>query len=168
GLDGLRRRTHLTFSPRPDRLTGSSARFILELQPGETRSGFITIDCLGTSEDTVLRSTFCSAIREARRALRRSTSRAAAVITSNDVFNESLRRSVSDLYMLITDTPEGPYPYAGVPWFSTVFGRDALITAFETLWLDPAIARGVLFHLAAHQANAVDPAADAEPGKILH
>jgi glycogen debranching enzyme len=96
--------------------------------------------------------------------MRQSSSRAAAIASSNELFNEAIRRSLADIYMLVTELPEGPYPYAGIPWFSTVFGRDALITASETLWADPQIARGVLFHLAAHQATTINPAADAEPG----
>src|SRR4029450_5563997 len=111
---------------------------------------------------------FFIALRDARRAIRASVSRAASVATSNSIFNEAVRRSVADLYLLVTNTPEGPFPYAGIPWFSTVFGRDALITALQTLWLDPEIARGVLGHLAANQTTEIDPASDAEPGKILH
>ncbi|SEG79273.1 amylo-alpha-1,6-glucosidase [Bosea lathyri] len=168
GLDKRRRTTTLTFDPAPTQLSGNLAVFTFDLGPGEARSLFAEINCGTHGMDHPSRRAFFIALRDARRARRSSASSAASIATSNEIFNEGVRRSVSDLYMLITDTPEGPYPYAGIPWFSTVFGRDALITALQTLWFDPAIARGVLLHLAANQAKTLDPASDAEPGKILH
>ncbi|WP_064711064.1 amylo-alpha-1,6-glucosidase [Rhizobium bangladeshense] len=168
GLDERKRTTRLSFMPEPAEIRNHLVTYDLDLEPHETKSLFIQIGCDQASADRLSRLSFFLALRDARRALRASSSRAASIATSNEVFNEVARRSISDLYMLITDKAEGSYPYAGVPWFSAVFGRDALITALQTLWLDPEIARGVLGHLAANQATKVDPASDAEPGKILH
>lgn len=168
GLDKKRRTTSLSFDPAPTELTGNRAVFSVDLEPGKARSVFIEVNCGAKGTDHPPRRAFFIALRDARRARRSSASRAASITTSNEIFNEGIRRSVSDVYMLITDTPEGPYPYAGIPWFSTAFGRDALISALQALWFDPKIAQGVLRHLAANQAKALDPASDAEPGKILH
>src|SRR6202008_3781884 len=111
---------------------------------------------------------FLRGLRSARRDLRLASRNATTVETGNDIFNEVLCRSMSDLCMLITDTPQGPYPYAGIPWYSTTFGRDGLITAMQMLAFRPQFARGVLRRLAAFQAKQDDPVNDAQPGKILH
>jgi glycogen debranching enzyme len=169
GLDHRARGTWLRFDPKPDRIELGRADFRLRLAPQERLIIYIEVRC--AAPEAKLPSPadgFFLAMRDARRALRRSAGRATAIETGNDIFNEAVRRAVCDLYMLVTDTEVGAYPYAGIPWYSTAFGRDALITAMMTLWMDPAIARGVLRYLAANQATATDPEADAEPGKILH
>ena len=169
GLDNTLRRTALYFDPVPDAISSSRVTFDLPLQPNKNHPIFIEICCGGEhSRRDTARRTFFSTARDVRRALRTASSRAASIETSSETFNEAISRSVSDLHMLITETPEGPYPYAGVPWFSTFFGRDAIVTALQTLWLEPDIARGVIRYLAAHQARVRDPVSDAEPGKILH
>ncbi|MBD8577289.1 glycosyltransferase [Pseudomonas syringae] len=168
GLDGRLRTTTVCFDPPPQRLDGDQAVFELSLQPGESRSLFMVIRCDAQGPAGAVRHAFFTSVRDARRELRTFSSRATAIQTSHEVFNEVVRRSISDLYMLMTKTEHGLYPYAGIPWYSTVFGRDALITALEMLWVDPGIARGVLGHLAAQQAQGLQADSDAEPGKILH
>lgn len=168
GLDDRTRMTRLRFDPAPARVEAGRAVFDIEVAPRQRAVIFVEIRCDDALPQRRPREHYLLSMIEARRALRQSSSRAASIATSNEIFNEAVRRSVSDLYMLVTDTPEGPYPYAGTPWFSAAFGRDAIITAYQTLWMDPALARGVLRFLAANQATAEDPAADAEPGKILH
>jgi glycogen debranching enzyme len=168
GLDGRRRTTRLRFDPVPKALSADTAIFDLDLAPRARCVLCLDAGCTDEVPDRPARPSFMLSIRAARRALRQSSSRAAAVATSNEIFDEALRRSVADLYMLMTDKDGGPYPYAGIPWFSTAFGRDAIITAYQMLWMDPAVARGVLCYLAENQATDEDASADAEPGKILH
>ena len=161
-------RTTIELAPAPQDLGAGRAVFDLSLDPGERRSLFVTIRCNGRADHDGCGRRFFTSMHAARRALREASRRVAAIETSNQVFNEVLCRSMADLSMLVTETPEGPYPYAGIPWFSTAFGRDGIITAAQLLWLDPTIAEGVLGFLAARQAREHRPAADAEPGKILH
>jgi glycogen debranching enzyme len=168
GLDKIERRTYLSFHPAPSTLSVGRAAYELELKPRSTRRIFVRCGVADRTYGEWSGRLFYRRMRDARHALRESSQRAASIEGSNSVFNEVVRRSVSDTYMLVTDTPQGPYPYAGIPWFSTPFGRDALVTALMTLWMDPAIARGVLKFLAHTQATALEPERDAEPGKILH
>jgi glycogen debranching enzyme len=165
GLDNKVRRTGLTFEPPPARLTTGAAVYDVEIEPGATQSLFLAVSCDAVAERPL---PFMGGFIAARRELRKATQQQTSVETSNDRFNEMLCRSAADLAMLMTDTPQGRYPYAGIPWFSTTFGRDGLITALQMLWWSPDVARGVLRRLAVYQAKGTDPLADAEPGKILH
>jgi glycogen debranching enzyme len=165
GLDDRERRTALTFDPPPQQLTTGTAVYDLHLTPGETRPIFLSVSCDRT--ETRPRPFFRSMVA-ARREAREQSRERTSVETSNERFNEILCRSAADLAMLMTDTPQGRYPYAGIPWYSTTFGRDGLITALQMLWWSPEVARGVLRRLAFYQAKTTDPLADAEPGKILH
>jgi glycogen debranching enzyme len=166
GLDGAARQTTIALEPQPSSLSETSAGYRLTLEPKQGVAIFVSVEC--SRPGVVKQLPFFKSMTLARRTLRSAARHATTIETSNNVFNEVLCRSMSDLYMLITETPEGPYPYAGIPWFSTTFGRDGIITALEMLWIDPSIARGVLRRLAAHQATSEDPAKDAQPGKILH
>jgi glycogen debranching enzyme len=169
GLDGVERFTSLEFEPAPTRLDAATALYELSLGPGEGARSVLRIACRDDSDGNAgVGRQFYSSLRTARRTLRASSGRAASVDSSNSLFNEFARRSVADLYMLLTETPFGPYPFAGIPWFVTPFGRDGILTALFALWIDPTIARGVLRFLAATQSNDFDPERDSEPGKILH
>jgi glycogen debranching enzyme len=165
-LDGVPRETRVRFDAAPAALSTSRAEFELEIDARTRRSIGMLVQCLRGSEPAS--AGFFATMRRARRSLARARACHAKIDTSNVTVNSILSRSSADLEMLKTETPLGPYPYAGVPWFSTVFGRDGILTAMEMLWFDTATARGVLRFLAAHQAQGEDPAADMEPGKILH
>ncbi len=166
GLDDVVRRTRIVFRPTPDKLTSSDARFPLSLGPNQEAVLETTIACEIGGTAKLL--TFDEAIASAEDSQRSARPAACAIRSSKQHFNDWINRTVADLHMMITQTSEGPYPFAGVPWFSTPFGRDGIITALECLWVDPSLTKGVLGYLAATQAHTTNAEEDAEPGKILH
>jgi glycogen debranching enzyme len=167
GRDGEERWTMVEWSEAPSAAAPGIARFDYDLAPQTPIVLTIAIRCEreGRRASTV---GFEAAESAATSALEGSRSEYAVIETSSERFNQWVRRSAADLRMLVSATPYGRYPYAGVPWFSTPFGRDGIITALQTLWVDPRLAHGVLEYLAATQADRIDEASDAEPGKILH
>jgi glycogen debranching enzyme len=169
GLDGRSRRTRIVFDPPPTRLSESAATYQIRLYPGEEASYRWAIACEVDADWQVeVKPCYEKVVQEAASALESAHAREPQIFASNEQFNDLLNRSIADLHMMRTETPYGSYPYAGVPWFSTEFGRDGIITALQCLWFDPSLARGVLAYLAATQADANNAEQDAQPGKVLH
>ncbi|WP_165357248.1 amylo-alpha-1,6-glucosidase [Sphingosinicella sp. CPCC 101087] len=168
GLDDVARSTTLYLDPAPTFLSAEMARWEVDFGNAERCTILMKADCTLGEEGAPEPPHLVTAYRLLLKANRNRPVRLDSVSTSNERFNAVLDRSASDLQMLLTDTATGLYPYAGVPWYSTIFGRDGIITAMMLLWIAPGIAKGVLQTLASTQAASTDEAADAEPGKILH
>jgi glycogen debranching enzyme len=160
GLDGARRQTQVEVAtPSAATVSATEIRFAPLLTPHVPWRTVVRVTCRDESERPRTRAaTGAAPIADV------------AIASSSRSFNAWVEQSRADLRMLTarTDVEGAAIPYAGVPWFATPFGRDALIAARQVLWCDPSVARGVLLFLAEHQADRVDAAADAEPGKVLH
>ena len=168
GLDEIVRSTRISIIPGIQFVKGSAARLDVTLEPKQGYELFVTIECFVGNEFGEDCLPYQDALEQLTSTLAASRAQEACIETTNDQFNAWVDRSLADIRMMVTETEDGPYPYAGVPWFSTVFGRDGIITALELLWINPGIAKGVLQYLAAHQATTSDSGSEAEPGKILH
>ncbi len=168
GLDQLERKTRFEFTPAPERLDALSAHFRIRLESRQTRIIYLRIACHQGPGPLPVATPYESAFSQASTREREREERECRIVSSNEQLNAWLERSRADLRLLTTKTPHGAYPYAGVPWFSTPFGRDGIWTALEALWFEPDLAAGVLRFLSAHQAKELDATVDAEPGKILH
>jgi len=167
GLDDIQRSVELRLSPDPNELNDQSGTYHMTLHA----KGSINVHCaanLYAEEEAPREETYMEAYGKIVPWLEKSKSIIAHVHTSNEQFNHWVNRSKNDLLSLLARTSGGVYPYAGVPWYNTIFGRDGIITAMSTLWAAPEISRGVLAFLAENQARHEDPVQDAEPGKILH
>ncbi|HTS15386.1 MAG TPA: glycogen debranching N-terminal domain-containing protein, partial [Candidatus Sulfotelmatobacter sp.] len=185
GLDHILRRTQVAFTRgevRPADADGPDAaalvvRWRRTVEPGTSLelSWTVWADELPDPDDTAPLTASPGAPPAVREAVPAAAYRTwlegvARVATDYEPFDRLIGRSVADLRLLLDDGP-GPgehYLAAGVPWFTTLFGRDALIAAYESIAMRPALAVATLEVLAARQATADDPSRDANPGKMLH
>lgn len=167
GLDGVTRRTRVQLDPAPHSVNAGEVKFALELKPKATVEFKLQTSC-ENGKDRSRSTSYSQALRRANTEMHVATHSFPRLTSSNSRFNDWIRRSADDVEMMTIGNREINYPYAGVPWFSTVFGRDGIITAMQTLWMEPTLAEGVLKFLAETQATKVDRESEAEPGKILH
>ncbi|AZO74516.1 MULTISPECIES: amylo-alpha-1,6-glucosidase [unclassified Mesorhizobium] len=166
GLDGLPRLSAVSFSQAPDQLHDNRADFLIAVTKRSSKVLYVEVG--PEIADTPGRDRFRAAAARARFGMRAKRRHGATVRSSGRVFNDWVERARADVALLTTELATGPYPYAGIPWFSTAFGRDGVISGLQMLWLNPGLARGVLAFLAEHQATETSPFSDSQPGKIMH
>lgn len=167
GLDKKKRCIEISFNHLPEDFCEDCARFKIYLNPREEYQLLITLKCLIENE-VYPRLSYSKALYLVKNHLKNWEETSCKIYTSNTHFNQWLKRSWADIVMLTSNTPYGPYPYAGIPWFNTIFGRDGIITSLECLWINPALAKGTLSYLSETQAREFNPFQDAQPGKIIH
>jgi len=158
GRDGVRRSTTIHAEPQPRANGDGTLVFDLELEPRGAADVTLDIE-VEEREDGAL----AAAIPQRPR--REEGTR---VVSDDQLFNRILQRSLDDLELLRSELDGQPYYAAGLPWFATLFGRDSLITAFETLSFVPGVAEGTLRLLAGRLGTEVNDERDEEPGKVLH
>jgi glycogen debranching enzyme len=180
GHDGVRRRLTATFEPAPAsrQKTGATidlgvpgrgiARFTITLQMGEElQPGAAPIEQRSPAR-TKPRQPQAVASDEESVAPKGGGNWRTSIRSSSLLLDEVLGRSFDDLDLLRGELDGLDYYAAGLPWFSTLFGRDSLIAAYQTLAFDPATAADTLRLLAGRQGTKVDEWRDEQPGKILH
>jgi glycogen debranching enzyme len=155
----------------PSRFEGYTAIWQLSIKPHETQvlgyrvQPFLNNQPVSTvSVPTTLSQANAAETME----VQRWTNSISHVRTDNRTLNQIIERAEQDIYLLMQTFGEGKILSAGIPWFSTLFGRDSIIAAMQTLILNPNIARQTLAGLADYQGKVTDEWREEEPGKILH
>lgn len=167
GADEVLRETVVDCHTAPEAISADSLRYRLQIGSRGEKNIAIAIGCSAQSRPAQI-STFTRSLAAAEELARREARPPAQVHAVDPLFNSWLRRAAADVGMLLTITPQGRVPAAGIPWLDAIFGRDAIHTAFAVLWMWPQIARSVLRYLAATQCADSTGGAGAEPGKILN
>ncbi|HEU5401484.1 MAG TPA: glycogen debranching N-terminal domain-containing protein [Terriglobales bacterium] len=169
GLDNILRQTLIELKPAPISIEGRRARWVLELEP--LKKLHIEVAVVPSQEDRPQRDgeiDFPKNLRFRRQAFRDWESFSTHFHSSHGVFDTALQTAAGDFHALRIPDGEEHIIAAGIPWFATMFGRDSIIAAYQTLFLNPQLAIDTLRVLARHQGQQYNDWQDEEPGKILH
>lgn len=170
GRDGLIVRTAVCFRDAPSELRPHGARWQFRLGPNQS----ITLEwqVLGSVGEDEREFAFGGPFEERHAPLEAIyedwRSESTEWISDAEEFNAALGQASTDLRALYIEAGGEEVISAGIPWYSTAFGRDSIITSLETLCVNPRIARDTLRYLARWQGDKVDPFTEEQPGRIMH
>jgi glycogen debranching enzyme len=177
GLDNRARTTRLSFSPRPQVTSRERASWELRLLPHKKEQITTIISMaegpsggrLGQPSGEPGRAILLEDAREQSRIRHEQWIESCTRLRSdNEIFDRMLQTAMNDFYALRMPEECGTAVAAGVPWFAALFGRDSLLSGYQTLLLDPELAQGTLRVLACYQGGVRNDERDEAPGKILH
>ena len=169
GLDNVLRETSISFDPAPARIHGTVAHWDFELPPlKQLQIEIIITPRTETLDARTKITTHGDALRARREAFQRWEAQSTRFTSSNDVFDVTTRTATGDFHALQIPDGDEHVIAAGIPWFATMFGRDSIIAAYQSLSLNPQLAVDTLRVLARYQGSEVNDYRDEQPGKILH
>jgi glycogen debranching enzyme len=169
GLDGVARETIIHLSPEPESVDGTTARWKLRLPPFKRFQLQTTIvPQVEGKRSRSVRPDFAQQLRMRREAIAEWASHSSSFTSTNRIFDEMVATSKADFHALQIPEAKERVIAAGIPWFATMFGRDSIIAAYQSLMLNPQLAAQTLRVLALHQGKEKNDWRDEEPGKILH
>ena len=169
GRDGVARETIIHLSPEPDMVDGTTARWKLRLPPFKRFQLQTTIvPHVEGKRSRSVRPDFAQQLRSRREAIAEWASHSTSFSAMNSIFGEMVETCKADFHALQIPEAKERVIAAGIPWFATMFGRDSIIAAYQSLMLNPRLATETLRVLASHQGKEKNDWRDEEPGKILH
>ncbi|WGV24373.1 amylo-alpha-1,6-glucosidase [Halotia branconii] len=172
GLDGLIMESRIQFQHcQPGYFKGYTAIWQLELASHETRKlGYRVNMFTNNKSSSTVSAAFTLGQAKAAELMEEQhwIQQITRISSDKSIFNHVIERAEQDIYLLRQSFGKYKTVSAGVPWFSALFGRDSLITASQTLMLNPQIAKETLMLLATYQGKIEDDWREEEPGKILH
>ena len=171
GRDNVMRQTVIELDPPPAEIVGQTARWDLTLESLQQVEFNVRITPMVEGKKrprSFGEPDFTANLRHRRESYAAWEAETTTFKSSNDVFDAMLKTAVSDFHALRIPDGDEHVIAAGIPWFATMFGRDSIIAAYQSLSLDPTLAVETLRVLARYQGKEYNDWQDEEPGKILH